>query len=243
MLSEEGLEEEDGGDAADADEAEVEDGVSHSGAAAHDIEAVGDHPTVAEAVFGSLLGCGLGEGEGDEHGQGGDAAADDDGEGEVSSGGHGGAQEGARQGGDGEHAPGAAVDAGVVVLPAQRFQGVVQERRLGSHQEREADAPYEVGDEDQLERGSEAEQGDGGAEGAGGGDERRLATPSVGDGGGGDLEGDDAQPEGHVYQGDLPQGEAALLRQVDDPYRPPKLEVQQELEEVELPDVSLHAGG
>src|SRR5439155_394184 len=58
--------------------------------------------------------------------------------------------------------------------------------------------------------------------------------------GGRDLQEDDAQPERDVDQGDLRLTESSLFLQVDDPDRPPELEVEEEVVEVVAADVGLH---
>jgi hypothetical protein len=67
----------------------------------------------------------------------------------------------------------------------------------------------------------------------------RLAPEAVCEGGAGHLEEDDAEPERDVDQRHLGERETPLLGEVDDPDGEPELEVEEEVEDVVLPDVAM----
>src|SRR5207244_13230359 len=68
----------------------------------------------------------------------------------------------------------------------------------------------------------------------------RARARAVGERSGRYLQEDDAQPERDVDQGDLRLTEPSLFLQVDDPDRPPELEVEEEVVEVVAADVGVH---
>src|SRR5207253_10432113 len=69
-------------------------------------------------------------------------------------------------------------------------------------------------------------------------DQRRSPAEAIGDGYGRYFGEDHENEVGRIQQRDLRQGEATLLQQVDDPNRPPELEVHQEAVDVRLPDIA-----
>ncbi len=221
--------------------AEEEDAVAYRRPFSHQRQALADDLSVGQLAASALLRQRFAESQRNDDGQPGEGAAEHDRKSKAR-----GCRERRayqRSGHSGRHLdrPAPSVDPAILVLSSQRLQRVVDERRLGPVEQREGDAPDQVGAQQQPEGGREPEERDRRAEGGAGSDQRRLAPEAVGERRRRHLEDDDAEPEGDVDQRHLAEREAALLGQVDDPDRPPELEVEEEVEEVVLPDVRFDA--
>jgi hypothetical protein len=120
-----------------------------------------------------------------------------------------------------------------------RIAAVVEDGGIGARLQRQRQPPRGVGqqDHDVVLRYTEDEHRDGEHEAAQ--HERHAPSVAVRDRAGWHLCEDDKEEERRIEQRDLRQGKVALLSQVDDPDRPPQLELHEEAIEVRLPDVGL----